>query len=623
MRVRWATHGEAKPFRSVRALCALAIGTSAAAIAVNTSTATPAYATGSSLQYTEEFLGGLGGAFSFSVAINDSGQVAGYGTTGTGQTNAFLWSPSAGMTDLGILPGDYSSLATALNAAGEVVGDSQVVQNGRIVGLACWAWTAASGMVSIDDFGDPTCYPVGVNSSGEVAGYIANQAGTYSAFVWTPTTGTSVIGTLGGQNSIAAGINDAGEVVGRSQTAQGAYHAFSWTAAAGIVDLGTLGGQTSSATAINGAGQIAGYAATVGGDNDPAAWLGTTAAIDLGTLGGTTGTPAAISDSGEIVGSSADSNNNQRAFAWTPAGGLVNLGYEGGSGRTTTSEANAVNDSGAVVGANVWSTGFEGFNNAFVWTPSTGMTLLPANYGYGKAVAVNDSGVIAGDDLVSAVIWVAPTAQTISFTSANPSPVRYGDSYTPTATATSGLPVSFSIDAASTSGCTITGGVVSFTGSPGVGTCIVDADQPGNASYGAAPEVQQVITVLADDTAGGSFVIGDLSAGGPTVGETVQFWGAQWAKTNQLSGGAPSSFEGFEDAAPAFCGSDWSTAPGDSAQPPANVPPETYMIVAGTITKSGSVISGDALHVVVVKTDPGYGPDPGHAGTGTIEAVVC
>ena len=65
--------------------------------------------------------------------------------------------------------------------------------------------------------------------------------------------------------------------------------------------------------------------------------------------------------------------------------------------------------------------------------------------------------------------------------------------YTPTATATSGLPVTFSIDSSSTAGaCSISGGVVTFTGS---GTCTVDADQPGNGSWQAAPQVQQIITV--------------------------------------------------------------------------------------------------------------------------------
>lgn len=137
--------------------------------------------------------------------------------------------------------------------------------------------------------------------------------------------------------------------------------------------------------------------------------------------------------------------------------------------------------------------------------------------------------------------------------------------------------------------------------------------------------VSGTLTVLPVYTSGGSFVIGNLSAGAPTLGKAVQFWGAQWAKANQLSGGsAPSSFKGFEDSpAVTKCGVSWTTDPGNRTPPPSTVPTYTAMIVSGTISQSGSVISGNTVHVVIVKTDPGYGPNPGHAGTGTIVGVVC
>ncbi len=87
--------------------------------------------------------------------------------------------------------------------------------------------------------------------------------------------------------------------------------------------------------------------------------------------------------------------------------------------------------------------------------------------------------------------------QTISFTSTNPSPVTVGGApYTPTATATSGLAVALTLDGTST-GCTLTAGVVNFTA---VGTCVVDANQVGNANYNAAPQMQQSITVKGSQT---------------------------------------------------------------------------------------------------------------------------
>jgi hypothetical protein len=47
------------------------------------------------------------------------------------------------------------------------------------------------------------------------------------------------------------------------------------------------------------------------------------------------------------------------------------------------------------------------------------------------------------------------------------------------------------------------------------------------------------------------------------------------------------------------------------------------VIVADSVTKHGSTISGNIAHIVVVQTNPGYAPNPGHAGTGTEVAVFC
>jgi len=94
------------------------------------------------------------------------------------------------------------------------------------------------------------------------------------------------------------------------------------------------------------------------------------------------------------------------------------------------------------------------------------------------------------------VITINPASQTITFGTPNPSPVQVGGgTYTPTATASSGLTVTITLDATSV-GCTLTGGVVSFVG---VGTCKVDANQAGNGTYSAAPQVQQSIVINKGD----------------------------------------------------------------------------------------------------------------------------
>jgi hypothetical protein len=122
---------------------------------------------------------------------------------------------------------------------------------------------------------------------------------------------------------------------------------------------------------------------------------------------------------------------------------------------------------------------------------------------------------------------------------------------------------------------------------------------------------------------GGSFVIGDQNA---AVGNSVTFWGAQWAKKNPTSGGsAPRSFKGFaEDPTTPSCGVAWTTDPGNSTPPPDGpLPAFMAVIVTSSVGKDGSEISGNTVHIVVVKTNPGYAANPGHAGTGTVVAVVC
>jgi hypothetical protein len=122
---------------------------------------------------------------------------------------------------------------------------------------------------------------------------------------------------------------------------------------------------------------------------------------------------------------------------------------------------------------------------------------------------------------------------------------------------------------------------------------------------------------------GGAFVIGD---GNSANGTPVTFWGANWWKLNSLSGGsAPASFKGFAEApATPACGTGWNTDTGNSTPPPAGpLPAFMGVIVSSSATQSGSTDSGDTVHIVVVQTDPGYHPNPGHPGTGTVVAQVC
>jgi hypothetical protein len=89
---------------------------------------------------------------------------------------------------------------------------------------------------------------------------------------------------------------------------------------------------------------------------------------------------------------------------------------------------------------------------------------------------------------------VSQANQTLMFTSSPPgSAVVSGPTYAPTAIGgASGNPVVISVDGESAAVCSISGGVVSFTGA---GTCIVDADQSGNSNYQPALQAKQSILV--------------------------------------------------------------------------------------------------------------------------------
>jgi len=147
----------------------------------------------------------------------------------------------------------------------------------------------------------------------------------------------------------------------------------------------------------------------------------------------------------------------------------------------------------------------------------------------------------------------------------------------------------------------------------------VVANFSGDAFYRPSSDTEAVVVFAF--LGSGSFVIGDLNA---VVGNTVTFWGAQWAKVNSLSGGpAPAAFKGFADTAPQSCGGSWTSDPANSSNPPDTVPPFMAVIASISINNSAPTISGDVPKIVIVKTNPGYGPSPGQTGTGTVVAKLC
>jgi hypothetical protein len=126
-------------------------------------------------------------------------------------------------------------------------------------------------------------------------------------------------------------------------------------------------------------------------------------------------------------------------------------------------------------------------------------------------------------------------------------------------------------------------------------------------------------------------VLGDESVASATPLTELTWWSHSWAAANSLSGGAaPAAFKGFAAnvtlpaTSPAtVCGTTFTTGPGNSPAPPEAVPAYMGVLVASSVTKTGSTVAGTWGRIVVVRTDPGYGPNPGHPGTGTVVATFC
>jgi probable HAF family extracellular repeat protein len=294
-------------------------------------------------RYTLTDPGTLGGRVSYGGAINSAGAITGMSELSSlGNYDAFLWTPTGGMQDLGNLGGDSSGYA--------------------------------------------------INSMENVAGSSYDNNGNLFAFLWTPATGIQNLGLLyhGFEAfSTATGLDDKNRVVGWQDDSQGTQALIFF--AGKIFDLQKLSGeQFSSATGISSKGQVVGD-----GKADAVLWTKTKGLIHLGSLSQGTSRAWGISHSGAVVaGDNVGQNNTFTALAWIldPSTGSYVMNILG------SGNAFAANDPCQVVG----SMGPDGSTLAFVWTPTDGMkdlnTLIPPNSGLVliEAFGINNSGQIVG-----------------------------------------------------------------------------------------------------------------------------------------------------------------------------------------------------------------------------------
>jgi len=198
----------------------------------------------------------------------------------------------------------------------------------------------------------------------------------------------------------------------------------------------------------------------------------------------------------------------------------------------------------------------------------------------------------------------------------------------------SGQTITFTLGTQSCNGTTDATGVatcsIANVSGQTLGSKTLTATFAGDAYYQPSSSSAQVIVFAFPSR--GAFVVGNTAIGTATPSTPVTWWSDQWSGQNSLSGGSgPDAFKGFAatvttlpTTSPATsCGTTFVTQPGNSPPPTADVPTYMGVIVASSVTKGGANINGAWGQIVVVKTDPGYSPSPGHQGTGTIVATFC
>ena len=259
--------------------------------------------------YVVEDLGSFGGRYLVGLAINDMGDIAGYGELRDGSFHAFRWTVTGGLEDLGA-NGGFSSQAAGINHDGDVVGvyidqyfqphgfiapragamrDAStaahliwrvngITDDGRIAGML-FAPNTMAQVHAFRTLADGTLEDLGsefssesfaLNAGGDVTGFEAhdpNGANTARAFRFSDAAGKSDLATLGGTRSTGLSINSSGVIVGWSEVADANIYSRAFRGRPGfpMEDLGTLGGRFAGAESVNDAGVVAGWSESSSG----------------------------------------------------------------------------------------------------------------------------------------------------------------------------------------------------------------------------------------------------------------------------------------------------------------------------------------------------------------------
>src|SRR5579859_6727296 len=270
-----------------------------------------------------------GALYSAAYAVNSQYQFVGWGSTDSGENEAFLDNHGTitflgtlnnavapGTVAIQVTQGPISSSAQGISDSGQIVGYSVYSSSSTATHAFSWVSGAMTDLGTLA--GGTQSAALAINSQGEIVGWSNNGAGATHAVTWT-NGAIADLGTLSGYSgSQALALDSTGRVVGNATDASGNEHAVMWQNGM-ITDLNSLlpagsGWVLTTATGITSQGLVVGTGLDNGVQtafelslNSQAVPLTTVSAVVTAFQSGTLTTPATINDSSANISAGLDS----------------------------------------------------------------------------------------------------------------------------------------------------------------------------------------------------------------------------------------------------------------------------------------------------------------------------